>query len=115
MVRSTGEEVRDFIFVDDAVRALVFLGVELPQGCAPDILNLCSGIPTRIGDLARRLLRLDSRSEHELHFEPGTAANPIGACVGDPTQLAVHGVAFPPISAKHLVDTLSWIRNSSPQ
>lgn len=115
VVRSTGEEMRDFVFIDDAVRALIFLGTELPTGVAPRIVNVCSGVPMRIGELVRLLLQLDGRGEHKLRFQPAAAPNPVTVCVGAPERLASLGLIVPPASAQHFVDTLSWIRGGDPQ
>ena len=112
-VRGTGEEMRDFIFIEDAVRALIFLGVERAKGAAPQIVNVCSGVPTRIGDLVRLLLHLADRSEHEIQFRPEEAANPVVACVGDPGRLARLGLTLPCASAPHFEATLSWIRSDT--
>jgi nucleoside-diphosphate-sugar epimerase len=111
LVKSTGNEARDFIFVDDTVRALIFLGIQVPSMRGPQIFNLCSGIPTRIRDLASYLLVLDGRREDELRCKPEHIPNPVDSCVGDPRLLANVGFKFPSLSTKHLADTISWVRN----
>lgn len=111
VVRSSGEELRDFIFVEDAIKALVFLGVELAARESPQIVNVCSGIPMKVGDLARRLSRLCGHSGDNLLFS-SERINPVAACVGDPGRLERLGMTLPPASEQQFADTLLWIRDS---
>lgn len=111
VVRSSGEEFRDFIFVEDAIRALVFLGVELAARENPQIINVCSGIPTKVGDLARLLSRLCGHSGDDLLFSH-EGINPVAACVGDPGRLERLGMTIPPASEQQFAETLLWIRDS---
>jgi nucleoside-diphosphate-sugar epimerase len=50
-ITGTGEETRDFTFVDDIVRALLLAGKS--DAAVGKEFNLASGRETRIGDLAR--------------------------------------------------------------
>jgi nucleoside-diphosphate-sugar epimerase len=60
-ITGTGEETRDFIFVDDLVDGLVRCA--LSPEAAGNAFNLGTGVQTRIIDLARSIIRLtDSRS-----------------------------------------------------
>ncbi|MGZ3420124.1 MAG: GDP-L-fucose synthase family protein [Polyangiales bacterium] len=51
----TGRPVRDFVYIDDAARAIV-RGAEIYSG--PDIINISSGVPTTIKDLVETIARL---------------------------------------------------------
>ncbi|ODB81600.1 MULTISPECIES: GDP-mannose 4,6-dehydratase [Micromonospora] len=77
------ESERDFVDVRDAVRALA----AIMEGGRPDrVYNVCTGVGTRIGDVARRLCelagaRLDVRVEPALDRRSDTRR-----LVGDPTR-----------------------------
>lgn len=63
-ITGTGEETRDFIFVDDLVEGLVRTAA-VPQA-AGGAFNLGTGVQTRIGDLAEWIIQLcGSRSRIE--------------------------------------------------
>jgi nucleoside-diphosphate-sugar epimerase len=62
VITGTGEETRDFIFVDDLVDGLVRAG--LTPAAHGEAVNLGTGRETRVIDLARTVVRLcESRSE----------------------------------------------------
>jgi UDP-glucose 4-epimerase len=109
VVLGTGQEARDFVFVRDAVRALIILGIG-PPCIGPQIINVCSGIPTRIRDLVTLLLRLAHRNAVDVTFQPEASNNPILACIGDNTRLVESNIEAPKTSANHFAKTLSWIR-----
>jgi UDP-glucose 4-epimerase len=54
-ILGSGEQVRDFLYVDDAVRGLVTIGT---RGEAGEDYNLASGIPVAIVDVARTIATL---------------------------------------------------------
>jgi UDP-glucose 4-epimerase len=47
-----GTQVRDYLYIDDAVRGLIFIGTD---GVAGEEYNLASGIPTNLLDLTRAI------------------------------------------------------------
>lgn len=64
VITGTGEETRDFIFVDDLVEGLV-RSASTP-GAAGQAINLGTGVQTRVLDLARMVIEAcDSRSKIE--------------------------------------------------
>jgi len=71
-VLGTGEQVRDFIFVEDAVQALLCLADRAPH--AGEAVNVARGEPVRIAELARAVAAACG-TEPELAFvgreEPG--------------------------------------------
>lgn len=108
IVKGTGHEARDFVFVTDIVRALIFLGLDLPA--CPTLVNVCSGVATSIRDLALQFLRLDGDSSGEVRFAAEAAGNPVIACVGDPGRLMELGMSVASASKSQFSQTLSWIR-----
>lgn len=68
VIYGDGLQVRDFIYVDDVVEALVnMLRYERARG----VYNIGSGVGVRILDLANTILRLAGRSDLKpLHVEP---------------------------------------------
>ncbi len=109
VVLGTGQEARDFVFVRDAVRALIIFGIGPPR-IAPQIINVCSGIPTRICDLVTLLLRLAHRNTANVTFHQAASNNPILACIGDNTRLVESRIEAPKASFNHFAQTLAWIR-----
>lgn len=68
-IHGTGEQIRDFVYVEDLVEHIwqacsALIGNERKP--IPSSLNVCSGIPTRIIDIARNIgeaLRIESGEE----------------------------------------------------
>jgi dTDP-L-rhamnose 4-epimerase len=78
-----GRQIRDWVFVGDvvaAVRALL-VGAE-----APSLVNVCSGIPTRLVEACERIaeaLGVDCPPEVIGGYRPGDMRH----CLGDPSTL----------------------------
>lgn len=66
-ITGTGEETRDFIFVEDLVEGLV-LAAKTPAA-AGNSFNLGTGVQTRIIDLAKKVVEL-CESKSEIRFAP---------------------------------------------
>lgn len=64
---TAGEQLRDFLFVDDLVEALVQLGTDGPFG---RVFNLSRGESTRIVDLARTVHSIIGRGELDIGALP---------------------------------------------
>lgn len=83
-----GEQVRDFVFVRDVVRALqAAMQAGQPAG---GVLNVCTGRPTSITDLADIIAGLVGRTMDQppdLHFAPRREGD-IRASIGDPRHCA---------------------------
>ena len=88
-IHGDGQQVRDFVYVGDVVRHLL-AGMER-VGTEADVLNVCTGRPTTIRDLARSMARL-------LGVRPTLLTGParagdIRVSVGNPTRAtAVLGI-----------------------
>lgn len=109
-VRGTGDEVRDFIFVTDAVQALIALGFTVPQGPETEIVNVCSGEGMRIIELARRLSRIDGKMVKPVALGLWPGGNPVAACVGSNKRLTRLGVHIGPADDLQFRQTLDWVK-----
>ncbi len=67
-----GEQIRDYLHIDDVVRGLILIATE---GSAGEDYNLASGIPTRIHDLAKMIATLSNHPHAVIQttgvFQPG--------------------------------------------
>lgn len=104
--------VRDFVFISDVVRALIFLGLHLDTDRTTRTFNICSGRATSIAELTDMILKNvhigDRRIQPSLNE---VLNNPVLACVGDPVLLASAGVTLPPIGPTRLAETTDWVRD----
>lgn len=75
-----GLQTRDFVHVDDVVRAMLL--AEAGAGLDAPVVNVCSGIPTTVNDLAAAVGRATGRAFAIAHLEP--RAGDIRRSVGDP-------------------------------
>ena len=66
-ITGTGDETRDFIYVEDLVDGLI-RGARLPEAHG-NAFNLGTGVQTRIGDLAEMVLRL-TKSSSRITYGP---------------------------------------------
>ncbi len=62
-IRGDGEQIRDYLYIDDAVRGLVHIA---EHGSAGQDYNLASGAPVRLFDLARKIATLMGHPESEI-------------------------------------------------
>jgi UDP-glucose 4-epimerase len=65
VVFGTGEQTRDFVYVDDVVRAMAAAG--FADGVDGDIINVGSGQETSINELVRLVARATGREVRPLH------------------------------------------------
>jgi nucleoside-diphosphate-sugar epimerase len=85
---STGEQVRDFVFVDDICEGLLRFATALSGGeVESGAYNICTGIGTRVADMARMAARAMGKDEALLGFgdlpmRPDEYMN----VVGDPSK-----------------------------
>jgi UDP-glucose 4-epimerase len=108
-IRGDGQQLRDFVYVADAVRALR-AAMEHASPAAP-VVNVCSGQPTSILDLAETLGRLLDRRP-ELVFGPPQPGD-IRRSLGDPAQgRALLGVSADTALEAGLAATLDWLRRT---
>lgn len=103
------DNVRDYLDVRDVARHLASLAADRS---APDVVNVCSGEPTRIGDLLDELLEVEHQGNADALAEarrlvtaaPGRSSD-VPWLVGDPTLLAKHTDG--PIRSIELADSVA--------
>jgi GDP-4-dehydro-6-deoxy-D-mannose reductase len=77
--------VRDFLDVRDIVNAyLAILELDNPEH---RIINVCSGIPTSIGELAERFVKIAGKNNAVVFEEQAQSADDIDELVGDSARL----------------------------
>jgi len=69
IINSNPNVVRDFVYIDDVIDALESAIFNNPLNTA---LNICSGIPTRIEELARSILEIMKLDHIEIAFSQDT-------------------------------------------
>ena len=82
-IHGDGTQVRDFVYVDDAVRALR-RAMRLAVPREPRVFNVCTGTGTRIGELARIIAQVRG-----VPFAPRYVPSRIGdvrVSIGDPRK-----------------------------
>lgn len=77
-----GEQTRDFVHVEDAVSSIM-LALEGANSVG-EILNVCTGKPTSVNDLARTVKEVTGKSLHIIHGEP--RKGDIRSNYGDPSK-----------------------------
>jgi len=113
VIRGTGEELRDFIFVEEAIRALRIFGCEIQQGPETGVVNICTGSATKIRDLARNLSNIERPRNAQILFGVQSEDNFIKACVGDPRRLSRLGVKLDIANEEHLLKTFQWVKKQT--
>lgn len=101
-----GSQTRDFIFVDDVVRALTKAMNRRPT--VPEVFNICSGRQTSILDLARQIAALCGR-EPQIRLRPrrpGEIVHSLGDCSAARRHLALRS---PTDLVVGLRATLAWL------
>jgi UDP-glucose 4-epimerase len=81
-IHGTGNQRRDFVYIDDAVGFLRAGMVWLTRSREAAVLNVCTGRATSIVELAQTLGAV-ARLELTLEFQPGRAGD-IDSSLGDP-------------------------------
>lgn len=93
-----GCQIRDFLFVDDAVEALLH-APRLASATPPELFNVCTGIPVTIREVGEELARLVDRPSSLLCW--GARANRAGEphwIVGDASKFQVASGWSPRVS-----------------
>ncbi|MCC6469811.1 MAG: NAD-dependent epimerase/dehydratase family protein [Alphaproteobacteria bacterium] len=110
-VLGDGKQIRDFIFVDNVVDALVAAMRHDELRC--DVFNVCTGRSTSIEALAR-LLAEACGAPPKIDYGPARSGD-IRESLGDPTRLrSALGVTAGVTVADGMRRTLEWMRGGAP-
>lgn len=86
-----GEQIRDYLYVSDAAEALLTVA---ERGRPGDVVNVASGIPVRIRELAGRIAALMGIRGVEIEFAGTPQQGDVSVWYGDTSRLA--GLGFAP-------------------
>ena len=107
----TGEEVRDFLYVADAVR-LLGLAARLPRQDGPLVLNGGGGAPVTVRELAEALGRAVG-SGARLSFSGQARAGDPACLLADPARAAALGFAPAVDLQEGLARLAAWVREET--
>ena len=108
-IHGEGSQMRDFVFVGDAVAHLAAGMERLAEQGGATVLNVCTGRGTTVLELAQVLARLHGRPPRLLHG-PARAGD-IARSLGDPAQaIARLGLRAATPLADGLAPTLAWMQ-----
>ena len=96
-----GQTLRDFIQLDDAVRALAQLGTTTTP--IPTVVNLCSGVGLHYGEIVRRLVARAGINAEVVSLDQGG----IMSVIGDPSRLISICGFVPEMHYELLVNTVA--------
>lgn len=110
-VLGTGDEVRDYVYVDDVARALAEAGTR--AGMAGRTFNVGSGRALRVRELTRMLMdRLGLNGETTLRFTGASWPGDVPALHADVARLAEAGLAPLVPLDRGLDATVAWFREN---
>ncbi len=107
---SHGQQIRDFVYVEDCVTALMAIAEHGLEGC----VNIGTGAPTRIGSVVESLAELTGRSSRDIEFGAvPTDPDEPPMLVADPRKLA-RGTGWRPARTLEaaLAETVEWWRKA---
>jgi len=110
LILGDGNQVRDYLYIDDAVRGLALIG---EVGSAGEDYNLGSGEPVRIADLARKILRLMGREDLQVAPSGTSFPGDVNRFYADTTK--VRRLGFSPRVGldEGLSRTIEWIKQNA--
>jgi nucleoside-diphosphate-sugar epimerase len=107
------DTVRDFLHVDDICRAyLAILAVDNPHG---RVFNVCSGIATSIGTIARMAITAFGGSNAVTFRDAARSGDDVDILVGDPTYLKETTAWTPQVDLKSALDDAVEATRRSPK
>jgi UDP-glucose 4-epimerase len=101
-----GQQVRDYLFIDDAVRGLTMVATE---GAAGEEYNVASGIPVQLLDLARLIAELMGHPKIRIRTTGRSFAGDTPRWYADITK--VRALGFEPCMdlRSGLLQTIAWL------
>lgn len=104
-----GEQIRDYLFIDDVIAGLWHIATE---GEAGEDYNLASGKQTRLLDLTRKIARLMGVPNIEIELSGQSFAGDIDKWYGDVTKLSSTGFAPEVSFDSGLEQTVLWLQRN---
>lgn len=108
MIFGNGEQVRDYVYIDDVVRALV--AAATAEGISRQIINVGTGVGTSVSELVR-LIEKVTGGQAKTIVNP-TEAGGVSSLVADTSQARALLNYEPQVS---LVQGLAWLIERDPQ
>ncbi len=106
---TAGTQLRDFVYVDDAVDAFL-LAITAPD-IGGDSLNVCTGIATPVRDVIETIVELSGRGSVPCFKGRSSRADEPPAITGDPSRAeATLGWRAKTPLREGLESTMSWLR-----
>ncbi len=110
-VRGDGEQIRDYLYIDDAARGLVHIA---EHGEAGEDYNLAAGVPVRLLDLARLIANLMGHQETEIVPTGEATPGDVPKWYADISKIRRIGFA-PAINFEEgLLRTIRWLSEAQP-
>jgi UDP-glucose 4-epimerase len=107
-----GTQIRDYLYIDDAVRGLVCIAVHGEPG---EDYNLASGVPVNIMDLARKIAILMQRPDVPIRTSGESFPGDVPRWFADISKIGKIGFA-PAISLEDgLTKTIRWFAEMNPR
>ena len=106
-ITGTGEETRDFTFIDDTIQAILIAG-EHPDAVG-GTYNVASGVETKIGDLAKAILEVCS-SKSEIKYTDRRVWDTVNRRYADISAIKSLGYAPSMRLEDGLAQTLTWFK-----
>jgi len=106
VILGDGNQQRDYIYVDDAVRALLLVA---ERGAMGEVYNLGSGVPMRIADLAYHIAQAMGLQNVELVFTNESWSGDIKAWYADTGKLSALGFEPQVGWAQGLTNTIEYL------
>ena len=110
-----GEQVRDFIYVDDVVTTLLAAMEHMshlhqaPHLQPAPVLNVCTGLPTSVNDLAKTIMKLTGKQPH-VQYAPARHGD-IRRSIGDPLSMGLMLGVQPSVTLEAgLRQVLTWMQ-----
>jgi len=104
-----GLQMRDFLFVEDAIRGIAFLA---EKGKPGEVYNLASGKPTTIRDLAGMIIQEMGLNEVAVKYTMTPSPGDVPRWYGDISKIAALGFE-PQISLREgLQRTVAWLQEN---
>jgi UDP-glucose 4-epimerase len=101
-----GLQVRDYLFIDDAVRGLTMVATE---GAAGEEYNVASGIPVQLLDLARLIAELMGHPKIRIRTTGRSFAGDTARWYADITKVRALGFEPRVDLRRGLLDTIAWL------